>query len=116
MVWQTPAEEIAVIGVFVDLDRGAEAATAAPVVEKVRRQNHPHFRRQEPEAAPDGSFGGVSGFVTSPMVTQASVSSNVLETVFSQVEEIAIPGTVVKTQPLVMSEIVNALLAGSFQR
>jgi hypothetical protein len=116
MVWQTPQEEIAVIGVFVDLDRGVEAATAAPIVEKVRRQNHPHSRRQAAEAAPDGSFGGVSGFITSPMVTQASVSSNVLETVFSQVEEIAIPGTVVKTQPLVMSEIVNALLAGSFQR
>ena len=39
----------------------------------------------------------------------------VLETVFSVVDKISTPGTKVKTPPLVMSEVVNALKANSFQ-
>ncbi|OIW25379.1 carbonic anhydrase [Coniochaeta ligniaria NRRL 30616] len=84
MVFQTAAQEIAVIGVFVDLDNGG----AAP--------------------APQG-------FLTTPMVTAPGVSSNVLETVFSKVGEIAAPGTSTKTAPLAMTEIVATLLTGSFQ-
>ncbi|KAJ1335810.1 carbonic anhydrase [Microdochium nivale] len=41
--------------------------------------------------------------------------SPVLETVFSSVGKIAEPGTKTQTGPLVMSEIVSAVLAGGFQ-
>ncbi|KAI0883892.1 carbonic anhydrase [Annulohypoxylon maeteangense] len=42
--------------------------------------------------------------------------STLLETIFSSVGEIATPGTKTKTKPLVMSELVNTLKAGNFQR
>lgn len=126
MVWQSAEGEIAVIGVFVDLDNGAgagagaaAAATVEPAAAKLRRQHHPHSSRQAPEvaaAAEGGAFGGIQGFVTLPMTRAAGVSSNLLETVLSRAQEIATPGTAVKTQPLVMSELVNTLIAGSFQR
>lgn len=122
MVWESAAQEIAVVGVFVDLDNGAAAAAAtgaaveAPAEKKRRNIFHPHARRQEApaEAAPD-AFGGVAGMITIPSVEAAGVSSTVLETVFTKVGEIATPGTAVKTDPLVMSELVNTLLQGSFQ-
>lgn len=121
MVWETAAGEIAVVAAFVDLDNGAEAATttAAPAAGNLRRGHHPHSPRRAPEPGPaaDGAFGGISGFLTTPMLRPAAgVSSTLLETVFSQVEEIATPGSVVKTEPLVMSELVDTLVAGSFQR
>lgn len=122
MVWESAAKEIAVVGVFVDLDNGAAAAAAAgaavqPPAEKKRRDVfHPHGRRQEaPAEAVPGSFGGVAGMVTIPSVKAAGVSSTLLETVFTKVGEIATPGTAVKTDPLVMSELVTTLLQGGFQ-
>lgn len=42
--------------------------------------------------------------------------TTLLETIFSSVGEIAEPGTETKTKPLVMSELVNTLKAGGFQR
>lgn len=42
-------------------------------------------------------------------------ATTMLETLFSSVEEIATPGTATETKPLVVSEIVNILTAGSFQ-
>lgn len=42
--------------------------------------------------------------------------STLLETIFSSVGEIATPGTSTTTKPLVMSELVDLLKAGSFQR
>jgi hypothetical protein len=115
MVFQTAAQEIAVIGVFVDLDNGGAAPVRAAARFRLRGA-----KRQEPTpaaAAPaQGSFGGLQGFQTTPMVTAPGVSSPVLETVFSKVAEIATPGTSVKTAPLAMSDIVKTILTGSFQR
>jgi len=137
MVFQTANQEIAVVGVFVDLDDGTapvtetpvtetpvtETATTtpttAPIAEKLRfRMRGARTKRQEPEPAPpvEGSFGGQQGFLTTPMVAAPGVSSGVLETVFSGVGEIATPGTSTKTAALAMSEIVSTLLAGSFRR
>jgi hypothetical protein len=125
MVFQTTNQEIAVIGVFVDLGNGGAAAVAAPVAEtpaapvteKLRFRTR-GAKRQESRAASsaEGAFGGQQGFLTTPMATAPGVSSNVLETVFSKVGEIATPGTSTKTAPLAMTEIVTALLTGSFQR
>ncbi len=125
MVFQTANQEIAVIGVFVDLYNGGAAPAAAPAAETPAAPAAEKLRfrmrgakRQEPTAAPpaEGAFGGQQGFLTIPMVTAPGVSSNVLETVFSKVGEIATPGTSAKTPPLAMTEIVTTLLTGSFQR
>lgn len=125
MVFQTPEEDIAVIGVFVDLDTGvaaaADAATAQAITPPPAKRDlghHPHARRGKAASAPraDSHLSAVIGFLTSSLATAAGTSSALLETVFTQVAEIASPGSVVKTQPLVMSELVNTLLAGSFQR
>ncbi|KAI1760304.1 carbonic anhydrase [Hypoxylon sp. FL1150] len=78
MVFGTEAEEIAVIGVYVDL------VDTASVLEL-------HIL---PRATP----------------------STLLETIFSSVGEIATPGSSTTTKPLVMSELVDLLKAGSFQR
>lgn len=125
MVFQTAEGDIAVVGVFVDLDAGTAAASNAATVQVVTppsaKRNvghHPHSRRGEAASAPraDSHLDRIIGLLTSSLTATAGTSSALLETVFTQVEEIASPGSVVKTQPLVMSDLVNTLLAGSFQR
>ncbi|KFY73463.1 hypothetical protein V499_06456 [Pseudogymnoascus sp. VKM F-103] len=124
MVFQTPEEDIAVVGVFVDLDTGvaaaADAATAQVITPPAAKRDlgrHPHSRRGEAASAPraDSHLSAIVQLLTSSLATTTGTSSALLETVFSQVAEVASPGSVVKTQPLVMSEVVNTLLAGSFQ-
>lgn len=124
MVFQTPEEDIAVIGVFVDLDTGDAAAADAAVAQAITPPaakrtigHHPHSRR-EVASAPrtDNHLRAIVGFLTTSLATVTGSSSALLETVLAQVQEIASPGSVAKTQPLVMSELVNTLLAGSFQR
>ncbi|OBT72848.1 hypothetical protein VF21_08073 [Pseudogymnoascus sp. 05NY08] len=124
MVFQTPEEDIAVVGVFVDLDTGAAAAADAattqvitPPAAKRDLGRHPHSRRGEAASAPraDSHLSAIIDLLTSSLATTTGTSSALLETVFSQVAEVASPGSVTKTQPLVMSELVNTLLAGSFQ-
>ncbi|KAI2634964.1 carbonic anhydrase [Hypomontagnella submonticulosa] len=78
MVFTNEAEEIAVIGVYVDL-------VDVPAILQL------HIL---PRRAP----------------------STLLETIFSSIAEIASPGTETTTKPLVMSELVTLLKAGSFQR
>ncbi|KAL1844991.1 hypothetical protein VTK73DRAFT_1381 [Phialemonium thermophilum] len=122
MVWESPEKDVAVIGVFVDLDAGQAPPPAKRSVVPHGRPGHSLRRglrrRQEASgeaAAVEEGFGGVQGFLTMPIVRPAATPSSLLETVFSQVEEIATPGSSVKTAPLVMSELVNTLLQGSFQ-
>ncbi|OAF61991.1 hypothetical protein VC83_01372 [Pseudogymnoascus destructans] len=124
MVFQTPEKDIAVIGVFVDLDNGvvaaaADAATAQVITPAAKRDlgRHPHSRRGEAASAPraDSHLSAIVQLPPSSLATAAGTSSALLETVFSQVAKIASPGSVVETKPLVMSELVNILLAGSFQ-
>lgn len=117
MVFQTPEGDIAVIGVFVDLDTGVAAAADAaaaqaitPPAAKRDISHHPHSRRG------DSHLRAIVGFLTTSLAAVTGTSSALLETVLAQVQEIASPGSVTKTQPLVMSELVNTLLAGSFQR
>ncbi|KAJ3454550.1 hypothetical protein MRS44_013150 [Fusarium solani] len=140
MVWEGPNAEVAVVGVFVDLEDGAggaggEAAPAAPgggnattleplpastpearqvkakdgFVKKLRKRA---VEKQDKRQLPgiEGSF-----FHINAPSTAAVSSSALLETVLGSVGEISQPGTVTKTKPLVMSELVNILAAGSFQ-
>lgn len=78
MVFSTEAEEIAVIGVYIDL---------VDVVSVLELHILPR-----------------------------AVPSNLLETIFSSVGEIATPGTSTTTKPLIMSEVVTLLKGGNFQR
>jgi carbonic anhydrase len=90
MVFQSAAQEIAVIGVYINVND----APATPAAAKRSRI----FGRQE--AAPPAT--GVT-------------PTTLLETIFSTVDQISTPGTKVKTPPLVMSEVVDVLKANAFQ-
>lgn len=97
MVWQSEIDEIAVIGVYINV---ATLATAISVttdtdgveVEKRGRDRHHLHQRRSADA---------------PTV--------LLETIFSVVDHIALPGTKVETPPLIMSEVIDQLKAASFQ-
>lgn len=137
MVWEGAAGEIAVIGTFIDIADGAaaaeggETATAAPNATAVpaatstpeARHVHPEngfvklLRKKTPKDQEKRQLPAIEGsfFHVNAPAAKAMTASTLLETVFSSVEEIAEPGTVTKTQPLIMSELVNALAAGSFQ-
>lgn len=126
MVFESPEKQIAVIGIFIDLDNGgAQAAPLeAPIVAPapVAKNKRAGFfsRRQEAVIAPappvEGSFGGTQGFLTMPMIKAPGISSPMLEAVFSKVGEIATPGTKTTVGPLAMTEVVKAVLLGGFQR
>lgn len=90
MVFQSEANEVAVIGVYIDTE-GGEAAV------------------EEGEAALD-----LNATVSARNV-QRRAPTTMLETVFASVGEISEPGSHTTTAPLVMSEIVDALTSGGFQ-
>lgn len=98
-VWQSADQQIAVIGTYVDVVLDAAAEAAAPAAEK---RSFRFNRRQEAAAPAAGQ-------------PAANVATTFLETVFSKVGDIENPGTVTKTPPLVLSEIVDIWKAGSFQ-
>lgn len=98
MVWQSEAQEIAVIGVYIDIDPQSAAPAAG---------NATVARRQLPE--------GVQAMGKTAALAVTPADSVLLETVFSSIDQIVEPGTFTETQPLVMSELVSLLNAGSFQ-
>lgn len=97
MVFQTADAKIAVVGVYIDVEKAAGAVA--------RRGN----RNRVSKATP--------GLVMMPSIPMggATVKSNMLETLLSSVEEIATPGTEVTSKPLVFSELVDTLKLGAFQ-
>lgn len=123
-VWESAAGEIAVVGVWIDIEDGGANATApapAPAVAKRsggRDEKREEMRAREAEGgrqkrqlpAVEGSFF----HITAP-TTAATTPSSLLETVLSSVSSIATPGTVTQTQPLALSEVASVLNAGSFQ-
>jgi hypothetical protein len=97
MVFQSANQEIAVVGTYIGI-ADAAAAAAAPATRTKRSRIS---ARQE--ATPPPAAGA------------ALAATTLLETIFSVVDQIAVPGTVVKTPPLVMSEVVDVLKANAFQ-
>ncbi|KAJ4327697.1 hypothetical protein N0V84_001804 [Fusarium piperis] len=93
MVWQSEANEIAVIGVYVDLDDGATSSA---------KSYHSLGRK-------------VKAVTKSPRLSAAATPSTLLETVLGSVDKIATPGATTHTGPLAMSELVKLLTSGSFQ-
>ncbi|KAK4156598.1 alpha carbonic anhydrase [Chaetomidium leptoderma] len=96
MVFQSAAQEIAVVGAYINI---ADAAPAAATKKRSSRINN-NNRRQEAAAPPAAA---------------AITPTTLLETIFSVVDQIATPGTKVTTPPLVMSEVVDLLKANAFQ-
>jgi hypothetical protein len=117
MVFDNAQKDIAVIGVFIDLDNGGSPATeesvASPAPIAAKRRSF-RLRRQESVPAPSAT-GSLQSFLTVPMVKAPGISSPVLETVFSKVGEIRTPGTRTLTPPLAMGSVVEAIMSGSFQ-
>lgn len=115
MVFQTAdaTPKTAVIGVYVDIESTA-AAVAVPA---------PAPGSGSVIITP-GPGGNVTQIAMKPVVLTNRIGrrsnakrapSNMLEAVFSKVNDIAVPGTKAQTGVLVMSEVVSALLAGGFQ-
>ncbi|KAK0707258.1 alpha carbonic anhydrase [Lasiosphaeris hirsuta] len=103
MVWQSAEQEIAVIGVYIEIATEASAAAPPVVVERrgrfARPQQVAHQKRQNETGA----------------VVSAKAPTVLLETIFSVVDAIAAPGTKVETPPLIMSEVLDLIKAGGFQ-
>lgn len=136
MVWQGPAQQVAVIGVFIDLtpEAGAAVAPVAAAPAPAPAAVVPVAAAPEVAAAPakrwsakdarrrrDGMRGlvlpeGVAPISLAPIALAEPTSSTLLETVFTSVEAISVPGTKTETQALVMSELVQTLVAGGFMR
>ncbi|KAK3350282.1 alpha carbonic anhydrase [Lasiosphaeria hispida] len=99
MVWQSAEQEIAVIGVYIEIATEAVAAAPPVVVERRGRFARPQqVQKRQNETATVGK---------APTV--------LLETIFSVVDAIAAPGTKVETPPLIMSEVLDLIKAGGFQ-
>lgn len=96
MVFQSAAEEIAVVGVYIDIDVGSSTGSApAPP---------PPSKRSKIQVMPHAA------------VNQSKpLTSVMLDTLFSSVEEIAKPGTKTTTKPLIMSELVKAVTSGTLK-
>ncbi|KAK5658062.1 hypothetical protein OQA88_2618 [Cercophora sp. LCS_1] len=103
MVWQSETQEIAVIGVYIDVVDGTAQAVAAPASVE-RRGRFSRARDTHVEKRQNGTAA-----------VTPSAPTALLETIFSVVDSIATPGTKVETPPLVMSEVINAVKAGTFQ-
>jgi hypothetical protein len=104
MVWQSEQQEIAVIGVYIQIaNENAAPVVAAPVALERRGR----FDRRSPELQRRQN-GTVSA--GGPVA-----ASTLLQTIFSVADGVVNPGTKVETPPLVMSEVVNLLKANSFQ-
>lgn len=119
MVFESAASELAVIGTYIDVEGAAAKDAASPRCEgsaskAARRQatadqaKAPRFRSLENrQGKKEGSGGSLaSNGTTSPL----------LETVLSNVGQIAKKDAKITTPPLIMSEVVSLLSKGDFQR
>jgi len=105
MVWESAQGQIAVVGVYIDVENANGGAVAAPpaanetaATEKRSAKMDPRYKREaEPKVA-------------------KRATTTLLETVFSSVGAITQPGTKTETEPLVMSEIVDIINAGDLQK
>lgn len=68
------------------------------------------------QAGSVSAAAAVAGAAARKRQAETAAATTLLETVLARVDQIATPGTAVKTPPLVMSELVNILTAGEFQR
>ena len=120
MVWQAPNGQVAVVGIFTDVNNQPNAETPGNVATKrLSHVDRSMTGRQatEKEDKDDTGRTGIDYSFFQVKVPQASTArpSALLETVLSSVGAISKPRTAVKTKPLAMSELVGVLSSGSFQ-
>lgn len=101
MVWQSAQQEIAVVGLYVNIAdaAGGAANASAPAAKRELSYGSRMFRRQ----------------VVTPPPAAGTAPTTLLETIFGVVDQISTPGTKVRTPPLVMSEVVDIIRANSLQ-
>lgn len=128
MVWESGAGDIAVVGVYIDVDNsyGVEEVAVEPAetaVEEtaVAEETATTEAAAEPTAAArkrSVRMAERDATVPAPKATASKkrAAMPLLETVFSSVGAIAEPGTVTTTEPLVMSELVDLINAGELQK
>ena len=96
MVFQSEANEVAVIGVYIDMEEPSAASPAG--------------------GSGNNTLGvGCNATLAARNQLHRRAPSSLIETVFASVEQIAEPGSHTTTAPLVMSEVVDMLTAGNFQ-
>ena len=110
MVFESQAQQIAVIGTYISVDAGAAPAPAAGKRQVTSRITRREAARRERRQAPNVPMMGVAANTSAP------IPSPLLETVLTNVGAIATPGTATRTPPLAMSEIVSVLQGATFQR
>jgi carbonic anhydrase len=140
MVWEGPQGQIAVVGAFIDIADGSDGAAAAPAAPTplvpvpvtdvpgnatgaaahedpaVAHSPMGRIRQARRKLAKEQAEERKAAPLTPPAAPAAlSQPSTVLETIFNSVDQISAAGTVVKTAPLVMSEVVSLINSGSFQ-
>jgi hypothetical protein len=104
MVWQSEQQEIAVIGMYIQIATEGAVPVASAPTQPVERRGRFSRRNAELERRQNGTVS-----------TGAVAPSVLLETVFSVADAVTTPGTKVETPPLIMSEVVSLLKANSFQ-
>lgn len=122
MVWESAAGDIAVVGVYIDVENsdGAEAAAEETATEEAAAAEETAAAEAEAAAARKRSVR-MAARDRAPSVPRTAApkkraATTLLETVFASVDAIAQPGTVTTTEPLIMSEVVDLLNAGEFQK
>ncbi|KAK3361542.1 alpha carbonic anhydrase [Lasiosphaeria ovina] len=123
MVWQSATKEIAVIGVYIEIAKeGAAAAAPAAVAAAAAPAPEAVAGTQGAEVVPPGVVVAVGEgparrrrFQQRRQAAPAGGPTTLLETIFSVVDQIKVPGTKTKTPPLVLTEVVDILKSGAFQ-
>ncbi|KAI1845005.1 hypothetical protein JX265_008410 [Neoarthrinium moseri] len=107
-VFESADGQIAVLGVYAEVDLGTPVSVVQGKRDVANRRRNLLAQLQAGQ--------NFTLMPSSSIVPQTNaVSSNLYETLFQSVEQIAAPGTKVTSQPLVFSELVETLKAGSFQ-
>lgn len=105
-VFESADGQLAVIGVYVESDLGS-------IVDVAASRKRSSRARQENATPPPTNF---TIMASSALPETDAITSPLLEAVFAQVGEVAAPGSkTAVAAPLVFSEYVAALMAGSFQ-
>jgi carbonic anhydrase len=145
MVWEGPEGQIAVIGTYIDVTDGAAAAApaapAAPVTPPAETPAAAPVAAPAPIAeavtAPQAPSGPTGGFFVPTPRKERMARRNIareqanerrqetpaaprgatalLETILGTVDQISTAGTKIATGPLIMSEVLDVIKAGSFQ-
>ncbi|KAH6689485.1 alpha carbonic anhydrase [Plectosphaerella plurivora] len=118
MVFESADAKLAVIGTYIGIDEASGATPAPPTATEApatpaEKRALPRFNRRKSVA--EEKYKRAAAIMGSTPIDAKVAASPLLETVLTNVKSIPTAGTTVRTPPLVMSEVVSLLSAGSFQ-